>query len=126
MLLPDTHNLSPTVSNFPGRTVRQGNGQFWQFRPFHGSRISDQKIFRFFRCLLAKFLFFPMGNGRDNSTIFWPGVLLPFSIDFRGFPAGNGDFSRAFRLFPEVGIIVLGSSPHQVISNKKAMIIFVI
>jgi hypothetical protein len=33
------------------------------------------------------------GSRWNNSTIYGPGVLFPFFIDFRVFPAGNGDFS---------------------------------
>ncbi len=39
---------------------------------------------------------------RENSMILQSGALFPYSIDFRGFPAGNDDFSWAFRSVPVV------------------------
>jgi hypothetical protein len=65
----DGTSLVSLVTKHPGRRKRSG-----------------QKIFGFFLCLPAKFLLFPVRNSRkspNNSTIFLPGVLLPFSIAFR-------------------------------------------
>ncbi len=52
---------------------------------------------------------------RKKSENFPIGILLPFLIIFRTFPAGSSDFSASFRpvsvkfqLFPVAGIIVLG------------------
>ncbi len=56
--------------------------------------------FRIFWCLRPNCCSFPCetaGSRRDNSTIFRPGLLLLFSIDFCDFPTGNGNFSWSFR-----------------------------
>jgi hypothetical protein len=42
-----------------------------------------------FRPNSCSFQWETVGSHRDNSTIFPSGVVLPFSIDFRGFPANH-------------------------------------
>ncbi len=66
-ILRDT--LITQVGQYGKKRVSSG-----ECHQFHGNSIPDQKIFGFFR----------------------PGVLLPFSIDFRGFPTENGDFFLSF------------------------------
>jgi hypothetical protein len=68
-----------------------------QFRRFHGNSIVDRKIFGVFQPNFCSFWWGTAGSRRDNSTIFLPGLLLPFSINFQSFSAGK---KRLFLSFP--------------------------
>jgi hypothetical protein len=72
------------VHHFQGRPVRQGSVRFWEIPAVSSKQYFAQKIFGF-------------SSVSDQTAVLSrgkrPKVLLPFSIDFHGFPTGKGDFS---------------------------------
>jgi len=72
------------------RSASGNSGNFME-AVFQAGKFSDFSVV--FRPNSCSFLWKTARSRRNNSTIIRAGVLLLFSIDFRDFSAGNGDFS---------------------------------
>ncbi len=91
---------SQSYIDYPGRTVRSGNGRFQVIPVILQKRYSDRKFLGFFPMISGRV---SAGNHRKLAGIhrkksekFPAGILLPCSIDFWCFPAGYDDFPASF------------------------------
>jgi hypothetical protein len=96
-----TYSRDITTGIYPGRSVRTGSGRNLTEITGSWKQYSDPEYRRIFPVTSAYLPSFfcgkTAGSHRKNQKTFRPGKLIPWSGDFRSFPAGYIDFPRRFR-----------------------------